>query len=227
MRKILAIAWKDLRSTFRNVPALVMMLAAPLALAALLGFAFGGGNGGFDIAATKVVVANLDKGGAEAGQRRRRRHPEHPHEQRPQGRARDEHQELCRRRPAGRRRRQGGGGRHRPRGLQRRRVRQRPLRGRSGGALREPDQRIGGTIVEGVIGQVLADFNGARAAAAGAVALRSDAAGDPPAAQLAGVAAEQFCHAGGVSAGLQISQRSPKAGARKRRSASPAPSSPA
>ena len=67
MTKILAIAWKDLRSTLRNRPALVMMLVAPLALAALLGFAFGGG-GGFDIAATKVVVANLDKGGAEAGQ---------------------------------------------------------------------------------------------------------------------------------------------------------------
>ena len=65
--KVLAIAWKDLRSIARNVPALVMMLVAPLALAALLGFAFGGG-GGFDIAATKVVVANLDKGGAEAGQ---------------------------------------------------------------------------------------------------------------------------------------------------------------
>ncbi len=68
MGKILAIAWKDLRSTLRNRPALVMMLVAPLALAALLGFAFGGGTGGFDIAATKVVVANEDAGGAEPGQ---------------------------------------------------------------------------------------------------------------------------------------------------------------
>src|SRR5512143_3912775 len=68
MRKVFAIAWKDLRSTLRNRPALVMMLVAPLALAALLGFAFGGGSGGFDIAATKVVVANLDRGGAEPGQ---------------------------------------------------------------------------------------------------------------------------------------------------------------
>ena len=38
-----------------------MMLAAPLALSALLGFAFGGGNGGFSIAATKVAVVNQDK----------------------------------------------------------------------------------------------------------------------------------------------------------------------
>ncbi len=59
MRRILAIALKDLRSTFRNVPALAMMLAAPLALSALLGFAFGGG-GNFSITATKVAVVNLD-----------------------------------------------------------------------------------------------------------------------------------------------------------------------
>jgi ABC-2 type transport system permease protein len=59
VNRILAIAWKDLRSTMRNVPALAMMLAAPLALSALLGFAFGGGQS-FSIAATKVAVANLD-----------------------------------------------------------------------------------------------------------------------------------------------------------------------
>ena len=75
-----------------------------------------------------------------------------------------------------------------------------------------PTAEIGGSIVEGVVGQVLADFNGARAAAAGAVALRSDSAGDPPAAQVAATAAELFSHDGGVSAGLQISQRSPQAG---------------
>ena len=61
MTKILAIALKDLRSTARNVPALVMMLVAPLALAGLLGFAFGGGGNGFQIAATKVAFADLDK----------------------------------------------------------------------------------------------------------------------------------------------------------------------
>jgi ABC-2 type transport system permease protein len=60
VRRVLAIALKDLRSTFRNIPALVMMLAAPLALAALLGFAFGGGSG-YSVAATKVAVVDLDR----------------------------------------------------------------------------------------------------------------------------------------------------------------------
>jgi ABC-2 type transport system permease protein len=64
--KVLAIARKDLRSTARNGPALAMMLLAPLALAALLGFAFGGGDS-FQIAATKVALANDDAGFA-AGQ---------------------------------------------------------------------------------------------------------------------------------------------------------------
>ena len=67
MSRIVAIAWKDLRSTMRNVPALAMMLLAPLALAALLGFAFGGGQS-FSISATKVAVANADTGAAGAAQ---------------------------------------------------------------------------------------------------------------------------------------------------------------
>ena len=83
MRKIWAIAAKDLLSTLRNRPALVMMLVAPLALAALLGFAFGGGTNGFNIAATKVVVANLDTGGAGAGQSAGASHPGDPHQQGP------------------------------------------------------------------------------------------------------------------------------------------------
>jgi ABC-type multidrug transport system permease subunit len=61
VNRVLAIAFKDLRSTWRNVPALAMMLAAPLALSALLGFAFGGGSSGFSIAATKVAVVNQDR----------------------------------------------------------------------------------------------------------------------------------------------------------------------
>ncbi len=61
MNRVLAIAFKDLRSTWRNIPALMMMLAAPLALSALLGFAFGGSGSGFSIAATKVAVADMDR----------------------------------------------------------------------------------------------------------------------------------------------------------------------
>ena len=209
--KILAIAWKDLRSTARNVPALVMMLVAPLALAALLGFAFGGG-GGFDIAATKVVVANLDRGGAEAGQNA--------------GAAiqavltskdlRDVLETSTRSSAAA--------------------ARQAVDDGKAAVAVivpvdfsavvfgsdpsarsqvevyENPTREIGGSIVEGVVGQVLADFNGARAAAAGAVALAA-AGNDPIDPQvLAARAAEQFSHEGGVAAGLRIGERAPKVG---------------
>ncbi len=212
MTKILAIAWKDLRSTFRNVPALVMMLAAPLALAALLGFAFGGGNG-FDIAATKVVVANLDRGGAEAGQNA--------------GAAiqsiltskdlKDVLETSTKSSEAAARQAVDDGKAAVavivPEDFSAVVFGSDPTATSRVELYENPTSEIGGSIVEGVVGQVLADFNGSRAAAAGAVALRSDAGGDPPAAQVAGTAAEQFNHAGGVSAGLQISQRSPQAGA--------------
>lgn len=59
MRKALCIALKDVRRTFRDVPALATMLAAPLIIALVLGAAFGGSQG-FSVAPTKVVVANLD-----------------------------------------------------------------------------------------------------------------------------------------------------------------------
>jgi ABC-2 type transport system permease protein len=61
MSRALAIAWKDLRHTFRNPVAMTMMLLAPLVLAALLGAAFGGG-GGFSISATKTGILNQDAG---------------------------------------------------------------------------------------------------------------------------------------------------------------------
>ena len=210
MKKILAIAWKDLRSTSRNMPALLMMLAAPLALAALLGFAFGGGNG-FDIAATKVVVANLDKGGAAAGQNA--------------GAAiqsilasKDLKDVLATSTAssAAAARKAVDDGKAAvavivPQDFSAVVYGSDPTARSQIELYENPTSEIGGSIVEGVVGQVLADFNGARAAAAGAVALR-DAGGDPPAAQLAGRAAETFSHAGGVSAGLQFSQRAPQAG---------------
>lgn len=59
MRKIFYIAFKDVRRTFRDIPALATMLAAPLVIALVLGSAFGGSKG-FSISPTKVVVVNLD-----------------------------------------------------------------------------------------------------------------------------------------------------------------------
>ncbi len=201
MTKVLAIAWKDLRSIARNMPALMMMLVAPIALAALLGFAFGGG-GGFDIAATKVAVADLDAGtegevivqiltspqlgdvldvtradGSEAARE-----------------AVDDGEDAVAVIVPG--------------------DFSSVIRGSDPRATtqvetyRNPTYEIGGAITEGIVGQALLEFNGARAAAAGAVALR--AKGDLPAAELAQSAAAQFVKAGGVTGGLAISQRAPR-----------------
>ena len=212
MKKILAIAWKDLRSTSRNVPALVMMLAAPLALAALLGFAFGGG-GGFDIAATKVVVANLDKGGAEAGQNA--------------GAAiqgiltsKDlkDVLETSTRNSAAAARQAVDDGKAAvavivPEDFSAVVFGSDPTATSQVELYENPTSEIGGSIVEGVVRQVLADFNGARAAAAGAVALAAKGSGAVEPQVLAARAAEQFSHEGGVSAGLRIGERAPKVGA--------------
>ena len=188
-----------------------MMLVAPLVLAALLGFAFGGG-GGFEIAATKVVVANLDGGGAEAGQNA--------------GAAiqtvltskdlRDVLETSTRSSAAAARQAvddsEAAVAVVVPEDFSAVVFGSDPSAKNHVEVYENPTREIGGSIVEGVVGQVLADFNGARAAAAGAVALR-DAGGDPPPDVLARHAAEAFTHGGGVSAGLQISQRAPEVGA--------------
>jgi ABC-2 type transport system permease protein len=65
--RVLAIVIRDLRQYSRNVPALVLSLAAPLVLTAIMGFAFGGlGGGAPQLQATTLQVANLDQG--EPGQ---------------------------------------------------------------------------------------------------------------------------------------------------------------
>lgn len=212
MGKVLAIAWKDLRSTLRNRPALIMMLVAPLGLAALLGFAFGGGSGGFDIAATKVVVANLDVGGAEPGQNA--------------GAAIEKvltskdladvlETKVVASADAARKAVDEGDAAVAvivPQDFSAVVFGSDPTARSDVELYENPTIQIGGSIVEGVVGRVLADFNGARAAAAGAIALRSDAAGDPPAAVVAAAAAEQFSHEGGVAGGLRIAERSPAVG---------------
>lgn len=207
MSKILAIGWKDLRSIARNVPALALMLLAPLALAALLGFAFGGG-GGFEIAATKVVVANLDAGSQAAGESA--------------GAAiagilaspdLEDVLETSTRSSADAARAAVDDGKAAVAVI----IPEDFSAVVNGGVpsatthvelYENPTSEIGGSIVEGVVGQVLLEFNGARAAAAGALAQKSPG---ERADLVARTAAEQFARGGGVDAGLQIGQRSPQA----------------
>jgi ABC-2 type transport system permease protein len=220
MTKALAIAWKDLRSTLRNRPALVMMLVAPLALAALLGFAFGGGDS-FDIAATKVVVANLDKGagaGAEDGAGQNAGAAPNAGAAIQKVLTSKDLSDVLETKTvstaaAARKAVDDGDAAVAvimPEDFSAVVYGSDPTARSDVELYENPTSEVGGSIVEGVVGQVLADFSGARAAAAGAVALRTD--GDPPAAQLAATAAELFSHDGGVSAGLRVSQRSPQAG---------------
>ncbi len=212
MIKILAIAWKDLRSIARNRSALVMMLLAPLGLAALLGFAFGGGDGGFDIAATKVVVANLDEGAAGGG-----------------GAASGNEGaviagvlgspeladvlDVSRKEGAEAARSEVDDGKVAvaviiPKDFSATIYSSDPAAATQVELYENPTYEIGGAIVEGVVGQALLEFNGARAAAAAAVALRSQ--GDPPPDQLAATAAQGYARSGGVPAALEVAQRSPQ-----------------
>ena len=62
--KVLAIIIRDLRQYTRNVPALVLSLAAPLVLTGIMGFAFSGlgGSSAPQLQVTTLRVANLDQG---------------------------------------------------------------------------------------------------------------------------------------------------------------------
>ncbi|MBW4437993.1 MAG: ABC transporter permease [Pleurocapsa minor GSE-CHR-MK-17-07R] len=70
MRKIFAIAWKDLYITFTDRNLLLIMIATPLALASIIGLAFSGLGGGSDVPIQNVPVAlvNLDEGAEQNGQ---------------------------------------------------------------------------------------------------------------------------------------------------------------
>lgn len=65
--KVLDIALKDMLRSFRSRFAVVMMFVAPLLIAGIMYFAFGGleGDGGFDLPLTRVQVANLDEPGPQ------------------------------------------------------------------------------------------------------------------------------------------------------------------
>ena len=63
MRKIWTIAWKDVSTTFRDRNLVLIMLAAPLAVATVIALAFGSAAGGdIPIKDIPVAIVNLDKG---------------------------------------------------------------------------------------------------------------------------------------------------------------------
>src|SRR5215207_6347054 len=67
--KTIEVALKDLKRVFRSAFALIMMFGAPLLIAGMLYFAFGGltsGEGSFDLARTRLVIANLDQASSPA-----------------------------------------------------------------------------------------------------------------------------------------------------------------
>lgn len=209
--KVWAIAWKDLRSTLRNRAGLVMMLVAPLALAALLGFAFGG-SGGFEIAASKVVVANQDAGGAEPGQ-----NAGAAIEEVLTGEGLSDVLDTTTVSSAAAARKAVDDGDAAvavivPEDFGAVVFGADPTAKSQVELYENPTREVGGSIVEGVVGRVLAEFNGARAAAAGAAELA--AKGDDPIdpAVVAGRAAELFTHGGGVSVGLRIEERGARVG---------------
>jgi ABC-type Na+ efflux pump permease subunit len=63
--KALDIALKDLTRSFRSAFAVIFMFGVPLLVTGMFYFMFGniGQNGGFDLPKTKVVIANMDRGG--------------------------------------------------------------------------------------------------------------------------------------------------------------------
>jgi ABC-2 type transport system permease protein len=67
--RIMDVAFKDLKRVFRSPFALIMMFGAPLLIAGLLYFAFGGlasGSESFHLVRTRVVIANLDQANSPA-----------------------------------------------------------------------------------------------------------------------------------------------------------------
>lgn len=69
MRKLLNIAWKEVYLTFSDRSLLLIMLAAPLMIATIVGLAFGGlGGSGLSIEQIPVGIVNLDAGSSQQGQ---------------------------------------------------------------------------------------------------------------------------------------------------------------
>jgi len=213
--RVLAIAFKDLRSTARNIPALAMMLAAPLALSALLGFAFGGGNG-FSIAATKVAVVNLDRSVPTAGAQ-----PAQPAAGQTvvgimNSKDLKDILAVTSKPTVAAARKSVDDGKSAvavivPADLSK------VLFGTNATArsaielYQNPTQTVGAAITQSVVGQSLLAFNGARAAAVAAQSLALSAGNGARAGALAGAAAAAYVHQSERgSGGLTVAQRPPE-----------------
>jgi ABC-2 type transport system permease protein len=212
LSRILAIAWKDLRSTMRNVPALAMMLLAPLALAALLGFAFGGGQS-FSISATKVAVANADTGASGVGAAENAgavvvgilKSPDL-----------SDIITVSEKPSAAAARTSVDDGKAAaavviPADFSGALFATSPTAPKTAVEVYEnPTQEIGGAITESIVGQALLGFNGARAAALAANGLATANGDGARAAELAQQAAQKYFNDGGAAAGVSVAQRAPR-----------------
>jgi ABC-2 type transport system permease protein len=212
LSRILAIAWKDLRSTMRNVPALAMMLLAPLALAALLGFAFGGGQS-FSISATKVAVANADTGASGVGAAENAgavvvgilKSPDL-----------SDIITVSEKPSAAAARTSVDDGKAAaavviPADFSGALFATSPTAPKTAVEVYEnPTQEIGGAITESIVGQALLGFNGARAAALAANGLATANGDGERAAELAQQAAQKYFNDGGAAAGVSVAQRAPR-----------------
>jgi len=65
LNKIWQIAYKDLYITFTDRNLLILMLAAPLAIATIIGLAFGGLSSGAPIRDVPIAIVNQDAGDGE------------------------------------------------------------------------------------------------------------------------------------------------------------------
>lgn len=65
MQQILTFAWKQVHRVYSDRGLLIFMLLTPLAIATIIGLAFGGQNGTISIRDIPVAVVNLDAGSAD------------------------------------------------------------------------------------------------------------------------------------------------------------------
>ncbi|MGB7340277.1 MAG: ABC transporter permease [Phototrophicaceae bacterium] len=65
IQKIFTIAWKQLHTVYSDAGLLLFMLITPIALATIMGLAFGGNGGTISINNIDLAVVNLDEGAAD------------------------------------------------------------------------------------------------------------------------------------------------------------------